>query len=355
VVVTNATLAEALFQLAESHPPGDERLALLRAGYAVFDHPRELAPSRRLPETIALETLPTVTMLRQCQGKDAVAAAVQRLAGPHRVRQAPSRQGFLSAAEVEAQLSDDLALRAQELRGAVHWHTRASDGAATLEVMARTCMRRGASWAVVADHSRGLACVNGLDREGVHLQRAVVGTWNHRHGDEMYVLQGLEVEILEDGRLDLPRDQRHGLVLVAAVHTELAASRDQTGRLLRAIEEPGVFVLAHPRGRLFARRSGLRINWEKVFGLAAAVGVGIEINGFPRRQDLDAGLLPLAAAAGCSFVLASDAHHPRHLEFDRTALALASRAALPRGSVVNFEPLDGLVARLEARGSPPVS
>lgn len=349
-VVSNAVLAEALFQLADSHSQGEDRLVLLRAGYAVFDHPRELAGSRRLPETVPLDALPTVTMLRQCQGADAVAAAVQRLAGPHRPHHAGSRQGFLTAADVGAVLDAEPRLRPQELRGAVHWHTRASDGAGSLEVMARACLRRGFSWAVVCDHSRGLACVNGLDEEGIRLQHSAVHAWNRRHGDEMRLVQGLEVEILEDGSLDLPRSRRAGLLIVAAVHTELGDRRDQTSRLLRALEEPGVWALAHPRGRLFARRGGLRANWELLFRRAAAAGVALEINGFPRRQDLDAGLAAIAAAAGCSFVLASDAHHPRHLEFDRTALALAIQAGVTRGRVLNFLPLFGLEAALDERG-----
>ena len=109
--------------------------------------------------------------------------------------------------------------------------------------------------------------------------------WNNRHGDELWLVQGLEAEILEDGSLDLPRAARSGVLLVAAVHTGLAERRDQTGRLLRAIEEPGVWALAHPRGHLFARRPGVRANWEVVFRAAAAAGVLIEINGFPAGRS----------------------------------------------------------------------
>ena len=343
-VVRNAELAEALFALAESHPPGDTRLALLRAAYAVFDHARELGGTRRVPETVPLEVLPTVAMLRSCRGGDALAAAAHRLAGPLRVRANPSREGFLAAAEAAATVGGDPALDPRQLRGAVHWHTRASDGAGTLEAMARACVRRGASWAVVTDHTRGLACVNGLDGEGIELQRRAVASWNRRRGEELWLLQGLEAEILEDGRLDLPRTARAGLLVMAAVHTGLSERRDQTGRLLRAIAEPGVWALAHPRGRLFARRSGIRANWEVVFAGAAAAGVLVEINGFPRRQDLDPALAALAREAGCRFVLASDAHHPRHLAFDASAVALASRAGVPRRAIVNFEPLDHLAA-----------
>ena len=343
-MVSNADLAEALFQLAESHPPGEARLALLRAAYAVFDHPRELDGSRRLPETVPLEVLPTVAMLRGCRGRDALIAAAHRLAGPHRLRAPATREGFLSAAEATRVVAEDGALDPRHLRGAAHWHTRASDGAGNLEAMARTCARRGAAWAVVADHTRGLACVNGLDAEGVELQRRAVSSWNRRRGEDLWLVQGLEVEILEDGRLDVPRTAREGVLLVAAVHTGLGERRDQTERLLRALREPGVWALAHPRGRLFARRAGIRAKWEVVFAEAADAGVLLEVNGFPRRQDLDPTLLVLAREAGCRFLLASDAHHPRHLAFDATAVALCAQAGIPREAIVNFEPIDHLAA-----------
>ncbi len=342
-MVANADLAEALFQLAESHPPGDLRLALLRTAYAVFDYPRELAGTRRLPEAAALEVMPALAMLRSCRTADALWAAAHRLAGPTRLHASPTREGFLTAAEARDETGGAV-LDHRRLRGAAPWHTRASDGAAPLEAMARACARRGAAWAIVTDHTRGLACVNGLDAEGVAMQASAVRAWNRRRGDDLWLLQGLEAEVLEDGTLDLPRSARAGVLLVAAVHTGLADRRDQTGRLVRAIEEPGVWALAHPRGRLFSRRAGVRANWEVVFAAAAAAGVLIEINGFPRRQDLDSALVAVAHAQGCSFLLASDAHHPRHLEFEETAVALAARAGVPARAIVNFAPLDHLAA-----------
>jgi histidinol phosphatase-like PHP family hydrolase len=130
---------------------------------------------------------------------------------------------------------------------------------------------------------------------------------------------------------------------VAAIHTGLAERRDQTARLLRALDEPQVWALAHPRGRLFTRRSGIRANWEVVFGAAAAGGVLVEINGFPRRQDPDPGLIRLAWECGCRFLLGSDAHHPRHLAFDATALALAASAGIPRAAIASFDPLDAVL------------
>jgi histidinol phosphatase-like PHP family hydrolase len=188
----------------------------------------------------------------------------------------------------------------------------------------------------VTDHSRGLDIASGLDREGVRLQRRRVDAWNARHGEELRLLQGLEVEVLEDGTVDVPRGERGEIeVVVAAVHRQFDPDRDQTERLLRAIATPGVHALAHPRGRHFHQRPGLRARWEVVFAACAERGVAVEINGFPRRQDLDWELARLALGAGCDFVLASDAHATSHLEFDAYACAIAVKAGIPRERVLN--------------------
>jgi len=188
----------------------------------------------------------------------------------------------------------------------------------------------------VTDHSRGLDIASGLDREGVQLQRRRVDAWNARRGDDLRLLQGLEVEVLEDGSVDVPRGERGEVdCVVAAVHRQFDPDRDQTERLLRAVATPGVHALAHPRGRHFHQRPGLRARWELVFSACADHGVAVEINGFPRRQDLDWDLSRLALEAGCDFVLASDAHAVSHLEFDAYACAIAMRAGIPRERVLN--------------------
>jgi len=345
---SNAALAEALFRLADREPPGERRIALLRAGYSAMDAP---GPVRRRVLAEAPPWLePLLGQLLTCPGEGALAAAVERLAGGAARRRRPARERFLSRTEV-----DDLLAGAPEplrpglLRGAFHWHTRDSDGHATLEAMARACRRRGVSWAVVADHSRGLEVASGLDAEGVRLQRRRVRRWNDRYGDELVLLQGLEVEVLEDGTVDVPAVERDALdVVVAAVHRELGPDRDQTARLLRAVETPGVRVLAHPRGRLFQHRPGIRARWERVFAACADRGVAVEINGFPRRQDLDWELARLAVEAGCDLLLASDAHAVPHLEFDRYALAIAVRAGVPPERILNLRRADAFLDWLAA-------
>ena len=333
--MANAALAEALFSLSEMEPPGDRRVAMLKAGYAAFD---ARGHAQGPVFDVAPDWLrPIVSQLLACRGHDALEAAVQRLSGGGTPRRRVSRERYLSRAEVEhtLRLAPDH-LRPERQRGAWHWHTTDSDGKATLESMARACRKRGAAWAAVTDHSRGLEVASGLDREGVRLQRRRVEAWNRRHGDELVLFQGLEIEVLDDGTLDVPAGERLEIdVVVAAVHRRFDPDRDQTERLVRAVSTPGVHVLAHPRGRHFHHRPGVRARWERVFDACAGHGVAVEINGFPRRQDLDWDLARLAVERGCEVLLASDAHATRHLEFDAYACAVATRADIPRDRVVN--------------------
>jgi len=331
----NRALAEAFFSLAEREPLGPRRVALLRAGYAALD--AEGAAGRAILSGAPSWLQPLASQLLGCRGEGALEAAVERLGGNRSPRRRGARDRYLTRSEVRQILVQAPGeLSPSRLRGTFHWHTADSDGRATLETMARVCLKRGASWAVVADHSKGLEVASGLDREGVQLQRRRAERWNGRHGDDLHLFQGLEVEILEDGTLDVPRGERLDVeCVVAAVHRRFDPDRDQTERLLRAVRTPGVHVLAHPRGRQFNYRPGLRAGWERVFEACADAGVAVEVNGFPRRQDLDWDLARLAVGVGCQVLLASDAHAPRHLEFDGYACAIAVLAGVPSELVLN--------------------
>ena len=331
----NGALAEALFELAEREPLGERRIALLKAGYTAFDavgRARQPVLEASPPWLRAL-----VSQLLACPGSGALEAAVQRLGGGATPRRRAARERYLSRSEVVEVLDQAVPdLRPGRMRGAFHWHTTDSDGKASLETMARACRQRGASWGMVTDHSRGLEVASGLDRDGLRLQRRRVERWNRERSADLRLFQGLEVEVLEDGTLDVPAGERLEVeCIVAAVHRRFDPDRDQTERLLRAVATPGVHVLAHPRGRHFHHRPGLRARWEKVFSACSEHGVALEINGFPRRQDLDWELAALAVECGAEVILASDAHAPRHLEFDAYACAIAARAAVPADRVLN--------------------
>ena len=135
-------------------------------------------------------------------------------------------------------------------------------------------------------------------------------------------------------------------VLLAAPHSRLRREEDQTNRMLTAVRNPAVRILAHPRGRISGSRAGVMANWDAVFEEAAGRGVAIEIDGDPARQDLDYEVGRRALACGCLFALDSDAHTTAQLSYAETALAHARLAAIPADRIVNCWPLDRLLGWL---------
>ncbi|MEZ4589279.1 MAG: hypothetical protein R2909_23130 [Gemmatimonadales bacterium] len=136
---------------------------------------------------------------------------------------------------------------------------------------------------------------------------------------------------------------------MAAAHSGLRSTEDQTGRMLTVVRAPGVHVLGHPRGRQRGNRAGIVADWDRVFRAAAESGVAIEIDGQPFRQDLDFELARRARDAGCLFALDSDAHAVEELVYSDIALAHARMADLPADRIVNCWPLDRLESWLAER------
>ena len=160
-------------------------------------------------------------------------------------------------------------------------------------------------------------------------------------------MQGIEANIDAAGELDLSEDEAATFDLVlAAPHSRLRKDEDQTNRMLAAIAQPTVRILAHPRGRITGSRGGVIANWDAVFASAAQRGVAIEIDGDPARQDVDHTLAVRAREAGCLFALDSDAHSTSQLSYAETALAHARLAGIPAERIVNCWPLDRLLAWL---------
>jgi histidinol phosphatase-like PHP family hydrolase len=161
------------------------------------------------------------------------------------------------------------------------------------------------------------------------------------------LLQGIEANIDATGQLDLTDDEAATFdVVLAAPHSRLRRSEDQTDRMVAAVAHPAVRILAHPRGRITGSRAGVIADWDAVFSSAAERRVAIEIDGDPSRQDLDHSLAAGALQAGCLFALDSDAHTTTQLSFAETALAHARLADIPAERIVNCWPLDRLLAWL---------
>ena len=256
------------------------------------------------------------------------------------------RDTFLSRAEVLAALGNRR-LRGVSLadyRGDLQMHSTYSDGSQSLGIIVKTGIARGYEYAAVTDHSHGLPIAGGVSMAQLAAQHREIDRLNAKHDGRFRLIKGIEANILGDGTLDMTPDERRGLELVvAAPHSNLRSSADQTRRLLAAVGTPGVHILGHPRGRKYGVRPGVAADWPRIFRAAARTMVAIEIDGDPRRQDIDHRLARQALAAGCLFALDSDAHAPDEWAFAETAVAHARLAGIPRERVINCWPLDFLL------------
>jgi len=350
--VTNARLASALLALAAAEEPTSRRAAEYRAAARTL---RQLGTDlfgRRLAVVslpgMSVRAADAIAAFLACGSDesvgDALAAMLDR-ADPAAHRKAD----FLSQADVDRILSASGGFAHADLRGDAHLHTDRSDGRMALAALHRALEARGDSYALLTDHARDCAVAGGLFPADFRAQRREVDALNARAGTfTMFV--GAEANIAEDGSLDVtPRAVPELDAVVASVHTNLRSPRDQTARLVRAIETPGVAILGHPKGRLYDMRSGVRADWPRVFARAAALGVAIELNGCPERLDLSPALARLAVAAGCLFSVSSDAHAAAHLSFLDYGLAVARLADVPGDRVVNTWSRDRFADWLESR------
>ncbi len=229
-------------------------------------------------------------------------------------------------------------------------HTTWSDGAAPLEVMVSTAIDRGYEYVAISDHSQGLRIARGMSEGTLRAQWRAIDEISASLPDEFTVLRGLEMNLAPDGTGDMTDEVLRGVdVVLGAFHSRLRVVEDQTERYLLALANPNVNVIAHPRGRRYDVRYGLRADWERVARAAVERDIALEIDSWPDRQDLDVENLRAVAAAGCRVAIDTDAHAPDELAFLPFVLAAAIRADIRPDRVVNFLPRDELLAWSRAR------
>jgi putative hydrolase len=181
-------------------------------------------------------------------------------------------------------------------------------------------------------------------------QHRAIDKLNARHRGRFRLIKGIEANIRADGSVDMtPQELGHLELVVAAPHSALRTTADQTSRMVAAVKTPGVHILGHPRGRKYGSRPGVTANWERVFEAAEKSGVAVEIDGDPSRQDVDYDLAKRAVAAGCLFALDSDAHSTRELRYAETAIAHARLAGVPKERIINCWPVERLLEWLATK------
>jgi len=231
------------------------------------------------------------------------------------------------------------------LRGDCHLHSTWSDGGAEIEEMATTARDLGHEYMVLTDHSPRLTIAHGLNRERLERQLGEIGELNERFAP-FRILTGMEVDILEDGGLDLDDDLLERLdVVVASVHSKLRQERTgMTERMVIAVANPHVDILGHCTGRLIGKRPESTFDADYVFAACAQFGTAVEINCRPERLDPPRPLLDLAIEYGCWFSIDTDAHATGQLEWQPHGCDRAAERDVPLERVVNTMAADDLLA-----------
>ncbi len=257
--------------------------------------------------------------------------------------------------EVEAALRGELPelLRREDIRGDLHAHTDASDGVADLAEMRKAAERLGYRYLAVTDHAAGLKVAGGLSRERLLRQVEEIRRLNARGDSPVTLLAGSEVNIDNQGGLDYDDEVLSCLdVVVASVHAGFKQDRETvTRRVIRAMRNPHVKIVAHPTGRLIGQRPPYDIDLAAVMEEARRTGTALELNAFPDRLDLGDENLMRARAMGVMIAIGTDAHRPEHLDFMLFGVATARRGWLSRSNLLNALDADELLEWLW-RGRP---
>jgi len=243
--------------------------------------------------------------------------------------------------EIEAAAAGTLPrlVEATDVRGLFHVHTTASDGADSLEEMVSAAAASGFEYVAITDHSKIAGYAHGLDERRVESQHAEIDRLQ-KGFPRIAILKGTEADILPDGGIDFGDDFLGRFdVVIASVHSRFdLPEKEQTRRLVRAAENPRVSILGHLTGRLLLRREGIAIDLSRVLDAAAASGCAIEINGSPRRLDLDWRFHREAVSRGIPLAIDPDAHSIAELEYYRHGVRVARKGWVEAKDVLNCRP-----------------
>src|SRR5881392_4402377 len=238
----------------------------------------------------------------------------------------------------------------ENLRGTFHCHTLASDGHNSLEEMAEAAQALGFEYLGIADHSRSQIQAHGLDEKKLLAQVGVIRKLNRKF-DGFRLFAGVECDILRDGSLDFEDKVLSELdYVVASIHSVFNLREpDMTRRVIRAMENPFVTMLAHPTGRLLLKREPYQIDIPAILEAAARTGTWIELNAAPKRLDLDWRWWPMAKEKGVKCVINPDAHRTERLQDLWFGIGIARKGWLTKDDVINCLPLGKIEGALRAK------
>lgn len=231
-----------------------------------------------------------------------------------------------------------------DIKGDLHIHSLWSDGTTNIIDMASACIRRGYKYMAITDHSGSLKVAGGLSPEEIKEQHREIELIKDKL-DGFTILKGIEVDILPNGTLDMPDEILKDLdIVIASIHTNFRMEeKEMTERILKAMSNPYVKILAHPTGRILLERDPYRVDMEKILKSAGERGIVVEINSSPERLDLNETLIKEGKRFGVKFAINTDAHSSSHLENIFYGVITARRGWLEAKDVVNTYNIDDLL------------
>ncbi|MBU5612105.1 DNA polymerase/3'-5' exonuclease PolX [Geomonas azotofigens] len=238
----------------------------------------------------------------------------------------------------------------EQIRGDLHVHSRWSDGAHGIADLAEAARLRGLFYIAVTDHSQGLGVARGLTVERLREQHAEIRELN-RGLKGFRVLHGTEMDIRGDGTLDFPDEALKELdVVVASIHSGFSNSKEvMTARIVAAMRNPYVHIIAHPTGRIIGEREGYQLDMEEVLQAARETGTALEINAYPLRLDLEDRYVRRAKELGVKIAINTDSHVKSQFETLHWGIAVAQRGWLERADVLNTLTADELLKTLKKK------
>ena len=238
-----------------------------------------------------------------------------------------------------------------DLQGDLQTQTNWTDGADSIETMAKAAAARGLKYIVITDHTKRLAMTHGLDEKRIRAQWKEIDAVNKKLAGKIKILKGTECDILKDGTLDLDDETLLKLDVVGvSVHSFFTLPRaEQTARVVRAISNPHVDILFHPTGRLINKRPPIDIDIDEIIATAKKTGTIMEIDALPERSDLKDEHIRKCVEAGVKMCIDSDAHAVAHFAFLECGIAQARRGWAERKDIVNAWPVEKMLAFLKKK------
>jgi DNA polymerase (family 10) len=235
------------------------------------------------------------------------------------------------------------------LMGDLQVQSNWTDGADSIETMARAAMARGLKYIAITDHTKRLAMAHGLDAVRIQQQWKEIDAVNKKLAGKIRILKGTECDILKDGSLDLPDEILAKLDVVGvSVHSFFDMPRaEQTARVLRAMANPHVDILFHPTGRVINRRPPIELDIDAIIAAAKKTKTVMEIDALPERADLKDEHIRKCVEAGVKMAIDSDAHATVHFDFLEDGIAQARRGWATKNDIVNAWPVEKMLKQLK--------